>query len=178
MKNVIISNDDFLIKSLSLISDNVKYNAINNVRHYVTDFTASRKIVFVDDRVKNISLLSIRNSYRKNDILIRVNFIQDEKKFSFFEHSIKAGLPLEDFIESTLKVFALIKSSKNILEKKPYLTPMQAEVLSMFLSGMSIASICSYFIMSEKNICNYKTILTRKYGCRNFRDFYKSFILE
>lgn len=178
MKNVIISNDDFLIKSLRLISDNVRYNAINNIRHYVTDFSNSRKIVFIDDRLKNIKILKIRNLYRKNDVLVRVNFIQDETQISCFDHSIKADLPLEDFIKSTLKILTSIKNSKGIIENKTYLTPMQAEVLSMFLSGMSIASICSYFIMSEKNICNYKTILTRKYGCRNFIDFYKSFILE
>lgn len=177
MENVIISNDNFLIKSLKLVNDNVRYNTMNSIRYYITDFSKSRKIIFIDDRIKNVNLLSVRNTYRKNDAIVRLGFLKDEKVINFFDHSIKANIPLENFIDSVSNAFISIGNSKSIMENKKYLTPMEAEVLSMFLSRMSVAGICSYFSMSEKNISNYKTTLTRKYECRNFKDFYKSFIL-
>lgn len=178
MNNLIISNDNFLIKGLKLINDNVDYNPINNIRHYITDFSDCRKVVFIDDRVKNINLLSIRNLYRKNDAIVRINFLQDEKIINFFDYSIKADLPLNEFIESILNTFISMENSKESIENKKHLTPMQAKVLSLLLSGMSIGGVCSYFKMSRGNISNYKNILTRKYGCRNFGNFYKSFISE
>lgn len=179
MKSLILSNDKFLIKGLMTTMTNIKYSAINNIRDYITDFSDVQKIVFIDDRVKNINLLWIRNAYRVNDIIIRINFSKKSNHINFYHHSINPNLPLKDFEHSFKKFIYQVQSNEITIENpKEHLTPRQAEVLSALLSGMNIRAICSYFSTNGKNIANYKSILVKKYRCRNFLNFYKNLIAE
>lgn len=157
--------------------NNINFSAFYNIRDYITDFSNEQKIVFVDDRVKNSDLLAIRNAYRGNDLLVRICFSEEPRAVDFYQHSINANLSFGDF-EASLKTFIyqVERNEIKIESNTEHLSPKQAEVLSLLLSGMSAGGICSYFSMSVKNIGNYKSILTRKYGCRNFLTFYKCFI--
>lgn len=92
MKIAILSDDIFLINGIKNINRGVKYAFMNNVESYMNNFSDKKKIVLVDDRIKNINILKLKNRTRDNDILIRVCF-NKEKDFNFIENSITVKKP-------------------------------------------------------------------------------------
>lgn len=176
MKVVILSDDIFLINGVKNINRGVKYAPRNDIESYVTNFSNKEKLVLVDDRIKNINILKLKHRTRNNDILVRI-CINEEKDLNFIESSITAKKDLTDFNATLIKMVDLVGTNNLIRKgKNKYLTPREAQVLSLYLSGRDTKWICIYLSLNEKTISNYKSKLTKKYGCSNFLDFCRRFI--
>lgn len=176
MKIAILSDDIFLINGIKNINRGVKYAFMKNVESYMNNFSDKKKIVLVDDRIKNINILKLKNRTRDNDILIRVCF-NKEKDFNFIENSITVKKTLNDFNTTLIKMINLVERNTLISKSKgKYLTPREAQVLSLYLNGRDTKWICNYLSLNEKTISNYKSKITKKYGCSNFLNFCRIFI--
>lgn len=176
MKITILSDDIFLINGIKNINRGAKYAFMNNIDGYITNPSDKKKIVLVDDRIKNINILRLKNRVRDNDILIRICF-NKEKDFNFIENSISVKKNLHDFNTSLIKMINLVERNTLIRKSKgKYLTPREAQVLSLYLNGRDTKWICAYLSLNEKTISNYKSKITKKYGCNNFLNFCRMFI--